>query len=109
VNGKAQYSLSLFNINGIPIKNVSIPEEITRWITWRNPAGFDFVLLSTKSGKLYAFEVFFMDLGSPLHRCGAELICMEYSERHGHIVAVTADGNLHLIPFLTASITKFAG
>jgi hypothetical protein len=48
-----------------------------------------------------------MDLGRPLYRCGSELVCLDYSEVHSHIVAVTKEGKVHLIPFLSRSVEKY--
>jgi hypothetical protein len=107
VNGKPQYCLSLFNINGLPLKTVALPDAAHCWFSWKSASGFDFMLLATKRGKLFAFEVFFLDLGRPLYRCGAELVCLDYSEVHNHVVAVTTDGKVHIVPFVTASVEKF--
>jgi hypothetical protein len=107
VNGNSEYSLALFNINGLPLKTIPFPDAVHHWVSWQSVSGFDFIVLATKSGKLFAFEVFFMDIGRPVYRCGAELVCLDYSEMHNHIVAVTTEGKIHLVPFLTKSVEKY--
>jgi hypothetical protein len=107
VDGKPQYTLSLFNINGLAVKTVAMPDAVHRWVSWQSIAGFDFISLATKRGKLFGFEVFFMDLGRAIYRCAAELVCLEYSKRRKHLIAVTTEGKVHIIPFLTSSVEKY--
>jgi hypothetical protein len=108
VNGNTTYTLSLFNINGLPIKTIQFPEAVHHWHVWKSVSGFDFIVLATKRGKLFAFELFFMDIGRPVYRCGAELVCLDYSIVNNHIIAVTTEGKVHLIPFLARSVERYA-
>jgi hypothetical protein len=106
VHGTPQYSLSVFNINGWLIRTVSFPYAVDKWAVWTSPTGFDFMLLSAHRGKLYAFEVFFLEVGSPVYRCCQELIALDYGVTSNIIIAVTGDGKVHMIPFLTRTIEK---
>jgi hypothetical protein len=108
VDGWPQYTLSLFNINGLLVRTIPFQHTIDRWVTWTSPSGFDFMLLSTDRGKLYAFEVFFLDVGSPVYRCCAELIALDYAKASNMIVSVTSDGKVHMIPFITRTVEKYA-
>jgi hypothetical protein len=107
VNGWPQYNLTLFNINGLFVRTIPFQHGIDRWVTWTSSNGFDFMVLSTDRGKLYAFEVFFLDVGAPVYRCCAELIALDYAKASNIIVAVTSDGKVHMIPFLTRTVEKY--
>jgi hypothetical protein len=59
-------------------------------------------------GKLWVFEVFWIDLADPAYRCGAEVVALEFSRRANVVVAFSADGTLHMVPFAADAIEKYA-
>jgi hypothetical protein len=106
INGKPHYSLSVFNINGFFVRTAPVPHQVDRWTVWTSTSGFDFMLLSAHRGKLYAFEVFFLEVGLPIYRCRSELIALDYGMTSGTIITVTSDGKVRMIPFRTETIEK---
>jgi hypothetical protein len=108
VDGKEQSTLSVFNINGVTIKTITLKGVVEHWATWSSPRGFDFMVLSTEHGKLYAFEVFFLDLEQPVYRCYCDLVSLDYSKKSNMIVAVATDRTIHLVPFLARTVEKYA-
>jgi hypothetical protein len=107
VGGKKVSTLSVFNINGWRIRTIPLTSVVERWVTWASPKGFDFIVMSLEHGKLYAFEVFFLDLGPPVHRCYGDLVSLDFSKKANMIVAVAQDGTIHLVPFLSESVEKY--
>jgi hypothetical protein len=101
------YSLILLNINGLFIRKVQFASLVKDWISWTSPTGFDFILLSAEKGRLFIFEAFFLEVGSPAHRFSSEIVSLHFSSDASVILALESDGTLHLIPFVTASIEKF--
>jgi hypothetical protein len=108
INGEPRYSLLLYSLNGVQIRTVKFGGKIARWCAWASPAGFDFALCSSPDGRLYGFEVFWLDIGKSIYRCGDEVVGLEYSAAHGIAVAITRGGKLHFVPFLPRSIEKYA-
>ena len=107
VNGKPKYSISVYNVNGVHIRTVEFESAVGQWVSWSNPAGFDFVILSGDKGKLYAFEAFFCDVATPFYRCCNDLIALEYSQVSQLVCAVTAEGRIHFVPFSSTSVEKY--
>jgi hypothetical protein len=107
VQGKPHYRFAVFNINGIPVKAAQFPGAVMDWIAVTSSRGFDFIIFSSERGKLFAFEVFFLDIGSPIHRCCCELACLGFAKKSNVIVAVTTDGKMHMVPFLLHTIEKY--
>jgi hypothetical protein len=108
VNGDERYSVLLYSINGDFIRNTTMEGNIDRWCAWASPAGFDFVLCGTEDGRIYGFEAFWLEIGGVLYNCGDRLVALEYAAAFGAAVAVTRGGKLHIVPFLTRSIEKYA-
>jgi hypothetical protein len=108
VDAKEQSTLSVFNVNGLKIKSITLKGAVEHWTTWSSPRGFDFMVLSTEHGKLYAFEVFFLDLEPPVYRCHCDLVSLDYSKKSNMIVAVATDQTIHLVPFLSKTVEKYA-
>ena len=106
VNGKPKYSISVFNVNGIHIGTVDFESAVGQWLSWSNPSGFDFVMLSGDKGKLYCFEAFFCELKAPFYRCCSDLIALEYSPTSQLVCAVTSEGRIHFVPFSSQSVEK---
>jgi hypothetical protein len=106
--GRPEHTLCVFNINGTLIRSVPFRSAIDDWLAWSDEKGFDFIALSTERGKIYAFEVFFLDCGSPIYRCSCNLVSLDFSKKSNVIVAVATDGRVHIIPFLTRSIEKYS-
>jgi hypothetical protein len=107
VDGKPTYTLSVFTINGLLIKSIPFGGIVTDWIAITSPSGFDFLILSLGARKIFAFEVFFMDVGPPVYRCPSDLVCLGFSKKSNLIITLTADGKAHVIPFLTQSVEKY--
>jgi hypothetical protein len=90
----------LYSVNGRLIRDVEVRLQITAWSSWASPAGFDFMVCGTADGAIYAFEVFWLRLGTPLWSCGDEIVTLEYDDQHGVVVAITRGGKLYIVPFL---------
>jgi hypothetical protein len=104
VNGKPQYSLALFNVNGLLIRTVRFPHPVDMWTS---ATGFDFMLLSTERGSLSEFEIFFMEISASVYRCCAKLVGLDYGIASNITVAVTGDEKMHMIRFLARAIEKY--
>jgi hypothetical protein len=107
VQGKTHYSLAVFNVNGIAINSVPFRAPVDEWIAVTSPRGFDFVIMTSQKGKLFAFEVFFLDIGSPIYRCWGDIVCLGFSKKTNVILAASADGKAHVVPFLLESVEKY--
>jgi hypothetical protein len=105
-NEESFYSLVLLNINGLFIRKVKFPGLIADWFTWTSIDGFDFVILSVEKGRLFGFEVFFLEVESPIHRFTSEIVCLYFASSANIIAVLEANGTLHLIPFTTQVIQR---
>jgi WD40 repeat protein len=107
IHGEPKYSLAIFNINGTMIKSVQFHAQIDNWLAFTSKRGFDFLIISSQRGKLFAFEAFFLDVGLPIYRCSNDLISLDFTQTHNVILAVSVDGKVHLVPFMTKSVEKY--
>jgi WD40 repeat protein len=106
--GILKCTLSIFNINGIMINSVPFHGIVSHWVAVTSSRGFDFIVLSSEDGKIFAFEAFFLDLRSPIYRCHCDLACLAFSKKSNVIIAAGTDGQVRLIPFALHSVEKFA-
>jgi hypothetical protein len=107
--GNAFYSLILLNLNGVFIRKVQFPGLIREWVAWTSRDDFDFVLVAAEKGRLFSFEAFFLEIGSPVQRFKLEIIGLQFATRANVIVVLEADGTLHVIPFTSKEIEKGIG
>jgi hypothetical protein len=104
--GKKVYSLSIFNVNGLPIRKVS-SVAVEKWVAWSNGRHFDFVLMCGDGGRLFVFEAFYGEIGEAVGRCAGKLVGLEYCAAEQLILGVSEEGKVYLIPFMTKSIEKY--
>ncbi|OHT09334.1 hypothetical protein TRFO_21723 [Tritrichomonas foetus] len=91
--------LFLFNINGKLIRKTKININISHMHSWTTKKGFDYLAVADERGKVYAFEVFYLEIGNCLFRCNSPLIELKYFPDVSMIFVVTKYGTVYMIPF----------
>jgi hypothetical protein len=108
VGGRPRGVIAVYTINGLLVRSVAFRPAVECWTVWASERGFDFMVIAADRGKLWVFEVFWLDLGMPAYRCGAEVVALEFSRRANVVVAVSSDGALHIVPFTADTVEKYA-
>lgn len=96
--GRLDHALFLFSINGEQLKQISIDFPVAEWSSWASKKAFDYVVLSDDRGRLFCFEVFFMNIGSAIFRCHSPVSSVSFASDIKCIVAVTKSGKIIFIP-----------
>jgi hypothetical protein len=105
--GNRRWVVTVFNVNGAIIRTAICPGPIEAWDAWTCERGFEFMVVAVEKGKLFAFEVFFVEFAAPVSRCRTDIVALEFSKRLNVIVAVAENGSMHLVPFVTRAVEKF--
>jgi hypothetical protein len=96
--GNSEEFICVFSVNGELLKKRKIDFEVVAWTTWTTMDGFDYIALADDNGKLFAFEVFYCDLGESLFRCRSPIIGLNYVRGLSCLVVVTKDNRILFIP-----------
>jgi len=59
--------LKLYNINGMLLNETHTNEIFVECEMWSDNAGFDFCALSSSSGKIYVFELYYLNIEKPTY------------------------------------------
>jgi len=59
---KAEHFLLVYNINGFFLRKTDIDSPIDNWTCWTSHSGFDYLAFSTKKGKHYYCEVYYLNI-----------------------------------------------
>ncbi|EAY14123.1 Beige/BEACH domain containing protein [Trichomonas vaginalis G3] len=98
-DGRLHHYLHLYNINGLKLGEVKIDNCVRAWDTWRTPEGFDIVMLSDDRGKVFVFEVFFLNLGSVIYRCKSKVKYIRAFPEQNVAMAITETAQISIFPF----------
>ena len=96
--GSLEHFLFLFSINGEQLKRVTIDFPVACWSAWSSTKGFDYAVLSDERGRIFCFEVFFMNVAGAIFRCHASLASLSFASELKCVVAVTREGRILFIP-----------
>jgi hypothetical protein len=99
-NGKAEWHLTLFTINGLFIAKTAVRGKVDEWVGCVTSDGFDWVVMADGGGKIFAFEVFWMDIGAPVYTGSSRFVGLNYLKKVGAIVGVTEHGTVVVLPFI---------
>jgi hypothetical protein len=94
---RIQWELLLFTVNGIEIGRTSLDSEVAAWDTVEDAAGFDFMSLALRSGNVYHFELYTLNLGTSLCR-EAAIVSVSTIRDLGAVAVVTRSGSILLVP-----------
>jgi WD40 repeat protein len=96
--GKLLHYLYVFNVNGRRLRKKKLDLEVSAWFAWTSPKGFDYMVISDPRGKLFAFEVFYGEIGEAFFRCHSPVSTITYVADIGCVVAVATNGQLIFVP-----------
>jgi hypothetical protein len=99
----SQWELLLFSVNGLEIGKVLLDAEIAAWETIEDNAGFDFMTLALKSGNIYHFELYSLELGSALYR-ESGVVTVRYLAELEAVAVVTRSGSILFVPVLNPGV-----
>jgi hypothetical protein len=88
--------MALFTINGMPLRDVRLAEQVTAVAVWRSQRDFDFVAIATKSGSVIATEAYELNFQKPLFHTvvGGHILAMCYDLKSSSLAGVAADGTI---------------
>jgi hypothetical protein len=89
----------VWNVNGMFVKKVQISFQIVTWCTWTSVLDFDWLLIADDNGKIYATEVFYLELGKPVWeaRDQIEIVSVTYIPDEEIAGIVMADGQINIV------------
>lgn len=96
--GRISHYIYVFNINGILLQKKEIGFDVLTWSNWTSTEGFDYILVSDSNGKLFSFEVFYLNINDPFYRCYAPVSSLKYLEELHAVVIVVKDGRALFVP-----------
>jgi WD40 repeat protein len=89
--------LSLYTVNGEFVRKKELSFLVADWVNWVSPDGFDYMVLISDQGDLYACEVYYLDAEESFGKVGNEVIGRQFFIDDGILVIVTA-AELALFP-----------
>jgi hypothetical protein len=96
--GVLKHIIVLYNVNGDVIRQTEIPSAVSAWAMFRDPDGFDHVVLGLADSSCYVFEAFYLELGDPVHWTKSPPAGIAYLGEFQILVIVTVDGSVHFVP-----------
>ena len=97
-DGVFSHYLYVFNVNGIRLRKKKLGFEIIAWAHYKSNKGFDYMFISDSRGKLFEFEVFYLNIGESFFRCHSPIASLSYLKDIFAVVVVTKDGRVIFIP-----------
>jgi hypothetical protein len=90
----------LWTVNGTFIRKIAIDKGVAAWCTWATPADFDWLLVADNQRRLFAMEVFDLELTKSVWeaRSGVEVVAVSYFTEEGVAGIVQSDGQVDLVP-----------
>ena len=99
--GKVEHILHVYNVNGTLIRKKPIAHQMNAWTTWSSQDGFDFMMIATEKGKLFWFEVYYLNFTDLTeYRQTYPIVALRCTPSEGGVVAVGCYGAVHFIPFI---------
>ena len=97
-----EYYLSLFNVNGMFLRKVTLSEPVTSIITWKDNKGFDFACLCLSNSKVIIFELYYMKLSNVIPISNKNKIKSIHYINNEQILICTFDNDeMVMIPYET--------
>ena len=100
IDGRKKFFLSLFTINGDEIKTINMESSVEKFKCLSSSSGFDYVIMSTKNGKISIFEAFYLEKEKVLYKSFQKIISFDFLKQMNIIVAVCENGSVIMIPCL---------
>ena len=93
IPGKNVSFISVYDIDGQFIRKIQIDFTISCWESYKSLDGFDYFAVASKSGFLYFFEAFYLDIqDSKLPRMNSKIISLHYAFKQGLLYVVRENG-----------------
>jgi WD40 repeat protein len=104
--GRLEHILMVYNVNGMFLRSKVLPGAMKAWTTWSSTDGFDFLVLATEQGKVFACEVFWLDLKHVKGFHGkSQILELRYSVNDLGFVAVCQSGEVAYVPYVHSSVS----
>lgn len=97
-NGKLTHRVSLFSVNGDFLRTVVLDSGIVTWSAYKTFADFDYVVMADEKSNVYHFEAYFLNVARPIAKLNEKVVAVSCSPNGAVVAAVTADGNVVVIP-----------
>jgi hypothetical protein len=94
---KVRWELCLFSVNGEQLGSVPFDADLAGWEVHTTDSGSDFMTLGLKSGSLYNFELYFLNIGKRLSRVQS-VVALQYVRELGAVAVVGEGGTVALLP-----------
>jgi hypothetical protein len=100
-DGNLEHSISVYSANGAFVKRAVLQDAVVAWTAWTSASGFDFLVIASEGGKIWACEAFFLDftiVKGP--KLGGHVVGMRYDPRELGLVLMSANAELVVVPFV---------
>lgn len=98
VEGSEAHFISVYNVNGVFIRKTQIDAAIVAWDTWVSSQGFDFIVFVDTKGRVFSFEVFYLNIEKPFFRVWKPVASIRYLRILSSACIVTNDGKITFVP-----------
>ncbi|OHS96575.1 hypothetical protein TRFO_37256 [Tritrichomonas foetus] len=95
-----EFSFKLLNQKGEKIQEKAMSTKILNICVWATKSGFDYAAFNDEEGNICVFDVFMMNISSPIHRHDGKIIGIFHSYSLESIVAICENGTAIFIPHL---------
>lgn len=95
-HGCGNYELLLYTINGTFITSTKVDTELVSWTKWIDRSGFDFLAISLKGGKVFAFEIYYLQLKSAIWRSHYEVVGIKYHKKTKSLIMINTIGQIQI-------------
>jgi hypothetical protein len=104
--GRLEHMLMVYNVNGMFLRSKVVSGAMKAWTTWTSADGFDFLILATEQGKVFACEVFWLDLKHVKgFHAKSPILELRYSVNDCGFVAVCQSGEVAYVPYVHAPVS----
>ena len=100
VEGEVTNYISMYTINAEKRFEFEIDFNVSLMSSWESKDGFDFLILASGKGQLYACEAFFASPQTIIQfaDCEEPIIEVKHSDVKNEVVAITQSGIIHFFP-----------
>ena len=94
--GKTIYFLSLYNINGLFIRRITLDFHIKAWQSFTpGHSGIDMIVFANDTNWMFDFEAFTLDFKLPFYKCSRKII--DISVMPNNSILLTTDEGLEIV------------
>jgi hypothetical protein len=91
---RVTHMMSLFTINGSPVRAVPLDDEVTAMTAWTDRNGFDHIAIAGRNGLVFTAEAYYLKFTSAVVRSKTAIIELHYQKKARMLIGIAVDGNV---------------